>query len=73
MATAQTFTWIHGTFEGPAMSDATIGGVLGMALGFIAGVWLVLRREGKWAGTALTCLGIGALFMVGCLGFVAFS
>jgi len=33
----------------------------------------VLRQNGHWGGTAVTSLVIGALFMIGCLGFVAFS
>jgi len=48
-------------------------GIAGLALGFGAGVWLVLRQNGHWGGTAVTSLVIGALFMIGCLGFVAFS
>ncbi|MBS0548589.1 MAG: hypothetical protein JSR24_12615 [Proteobacteria bacterium] len=48
-------------------------GLAGLAAGFVAGVWLVLRQNGHWGGTAVTGLTVGALFMIGCLGFVAFS
>lgn len=74
MATAETFTLVHGRFEGAAaMGGATIGGVAGLALGLVGGIWLVLRNNGHRGGTAVTCLTVGALFMIGCLGFVAFS
>jgi hypothetical protein len=55
------------------MAGAEMGGTLGLLLGFIAGAWLVLRDEGRWAGSALTWLWVGALLLIGCLGFVAFS
>jgi hypothetical protein len=74
MAGAQIFTWLYGTFEGAAaMGGATIGGVAGLVLGIGVSLWLVLRREGKWAGAAVAWLWVGAFFMIGCLGFVAFS
>jgi hypothetical protein len=74
MAGAQILTWIYGNFEGSAaMGGAKLGGVAGLPLGFGGGIWLVLRKEGRWAGTALTWLWVGAFLILLCLGFVAFS
>lgn len=74
MAGAQLFTLIYGSFEGAAaMGGATLGGAAGLLLGVGVSLWLVLRHEGKWAGTAVAWLWVGALCMIGCLGFVAFS
>jgi hypothetical protein len=74
MAGAQILTWLYGTFEGSAaMGGAALGGFAGLPLGVGGGIWLVLRREGRWAGTAVTWLWVGAFFVIGCLGFVAFS
>ena len=55
------------------MAGAQTGGIAGLLLGTIAGIWLVLRDEGRWAGTALTALWVVVLLLTGCLGFVAFS
>ena len=55
------------------LGGATIGAVTGLVLGIGVSLWLILRQEGKWAGTAVAWLWVGALFMIGCLGFVAFS
>ncbi len=56
-----------------AMAGAELAGSASLWLGFIGGVWLVLRDEGRWAGSALTWLWVGAFLIIGCLGFVAFS
>ena len=56
-----------------AMSGAELGGTAGLLLGGFAGIWLVFRDEGRWAGSALTGLWVCALLLAGCLGFVAFS
>jgi len=56
-----------------AMAGAEIGGMVGLLLGAIAGLWLVFRDEGRWAGSALTWLWVAAFLIIGCLGFVAFS
>ena len=70
MAGAQASRLLFGT------ENVTIGGeagIAGLVLGCAGGLWLVLRKNGHWGGTAVTSLVIGALFMIGCLGFVAFS
>ena len=59
--------------EAAAISGAELGGTAGLLLGAIAGIWLVFREKGRWAGSALTWLWVCALLLVGCLGFVAFS
>jgi hypothetical protein len=74
MITAQVLSHTPGTHGGwTIMAGAELGGVAGLLLGAIAGIWLVFRDGGRWAGSALTWLWVGALFLVGCLGFVAFS
>ncbi len=75
MLTAQALLHIAPGVAGgwSTMAGAEMGGMLGLLLGFLAGVWLVLRDEGRWAGSALTWLWVGALLLIGCLGFVAFS
>ncbi len=74
MAGAQIFTWIYGSFEGSAaMGGGMIGGVTGVAVGFISGIWQVLRNDAKHAGAAVAWLGVGVLIMALCLGYVAFS
>ena len=62
---------VHGDWT--TMAGAELGGMAGLLLGAIAGIWLVLRDEGRRAGTALTALWVVVLLLVGCLGFVAFS
>ena len=59
--------------EAAALSGAQFGGMAGLIAGAIAGLWLIFRDEGRWAGTALTWLWVGALLLIGCLGFVALS
>jgi hypothetical protein len=75
MATAQVF--LHTAPASHAgwttMAGAEMGGSMGLLLGFLGGAWVVLRDEGRWAGSALTWLWVGALLIIGCLGFVAFS
>ena len=74
MAGAQIFTWIYGSFEGSAaMGGGMIGAVTGVAVGFIGGIWAVLRDDAKHAGAAVAWLGVGVLIMALCLGYVAFS
>ena len=70
MTAAQASRLLFGT-ENVAIGGEA--GIAGLALGFAGGLWLVLRKNGHWGGTAVTSLVIGALFMVGCLGFVALS
>jgi hypothetical protein len=55
----------------PQLGDqaALIGGLLG----FVAGLWLTLRRDGEWGGRAVATLTGTAVMMVVCLGYVAFS
>ena len=55
------------------MAGAEMGGMAGLLLGATAGIWLVLRDEGRRAGSALTALWVVVLLLLGCLGFVAFS
>ena len=75
MATAQIFSHIatESRVGASAMAGGELGGAIGLLLGAIAGIWLVFRAEGRWAGTALTSLCVCALLLIGCLGFVAFS
>ena len=75
MATAQILSHTPASAHGgwTIMAGAEMGGSAGLLLGFIGGVWLVLRENGHWAGSALTWLWVAALLLIGCLGFVAFS
>ncbi len=74
MAFAAIFTEIYGPLESSAaMSGGMIGSVTGVAVGFIAGIWAVLRDDAKHAGAAVAWLGVGVLIMALCLGYVAFS
>jgi hypothetical protein len=75
MMAAQLFVHTPASFHGgwTTMAGAEIGGAAGLFGGAMAGTWLVLRDNGRWAGTALTWLWVGALLLIGCLGFVAFS
>lgn len=52
---------------------AWIGGLVGLVTGFGGGVWLVLRRDGRWAGSAVVGLWAVAVLIAVCLGFVALS
>ena len=75
MVTAQVLSHTPASAHGgwTTLAGAEVGGVTGLILGFLGGVWLVLRDDGRWAGSALTWLWVGALLLIGCLGFVAFS
>ena len=74
MAAATLFTRIYGGVEGAAaMGGGMIGGALGVLAGFGGGLWLVLRKDGHWGGTAVTWLTVGAVLMLVCLAYVAFS
>ena len=75
MITAQVLSHTPASAHGgwTTMAGAELGGMAGLLLGAIAGIWLVFRDEGRWAGSALTWLWVCALLLVGCLGFVAFS
>ena len=74
MAFAASATFLYGGFEGAAaMGGGMIGGALGVLAGFGGGLWLVLRKGGHWGGTAVTWLTLGAIVMLVCLGYVAFS
>jgi len=74
MIAAQILSHTPGAHGGwTIMAGAELGGMAGLLLGAIAGIWLVFRDEGRWAGSALTGLWVCALLLVGCLGFVAFS
>ena len=55
----------------PRLGDqaALVGGLAG----FAAGLWLTLRRDGQWGGTAVVALTGLAIMMVISLGYVAFS
>ena len=57
----------------PAARMRAIGGVVGLVAGFAGGVGLVLWQDGRWAGNAVAWLGAGALLMLICLPYVAFS
>jgi hypothetical protein len=59
-----------GTFE-PRLGDhaAIVGGVIGCA----GGLWLVLRRDGQWGGSAVVGLTLTAVILLICLAWVAFS
>jgi hypothetical protein len=41
--------------------------------GFVGGLWLTLRRDGQWGGSAVVALTGVAIMMVISLGYVAFS
>ena len=74
MIAAQILSHTPGTHGGwTTMAGAELGATAGLLLGAIAGIWLVFRDDGRWAGSALTWLWVCALLLVGCLGFVAFS
>jgi hypothetical protein len=74
MIAAQALSHMPGAHGGwTTMTGAELGGTAGLLLGAIAGIWLVFRDEGRWAGSALTWLWVCALVLIGCLGFVAFS
>jgi hypothetical protein len=74
MVTAQYLTHSAGNHGGwTTMAGAEMGAMAGLLLGFIAGAWLVLRDDGRRAGSALTWLWVAAFLLIGCLGFVAFS
>ena len=55
----------------PRLGDqaALAGGVAG----FAGGLWLVLRRDAQWGGSAVVALTGLAIMMVISLGYVAFS
>ena len=55
----------------PRLGDraALVGGLAG----FAGGLWLTLRRDGQWGGSAVVALTSVALMMVISLGYVAFS
>jgi hypothetical protein len=55
----------------PRLGDqaALVGGLAG----FVAGLWLTLRRDGQWGGSAVVALTVVAVLMVVSLGYVAFS
>lgn len=74
MIAAQVLSHTSGPHGGwSILAGAELGGFAGLLLGAIAGIWLVFRDEGRWAGSALTWLWVCALLLVGCLGFVALS
>ena len=74
MITAQVLSHNPGTHGGwTTMAGAELDAMAGLLIGAIAGIWLVFRNEGRWAGSALAWLWVCALLLVGCLGFVAFS
>lgn len=74
MTFAAGATFLYGGFEGAAaMGGGVIGGALGVCAGFAGGIWLVLRKGGYWGGTAVSWLTVGALLMLVCLAYVAFS
>ena len=55
----------------PRLGDraALVGGLAG----FAGGLWLTLRRDGQWGGSAVVALTGVAMVMIFCLGYVAFS
>ncbi len=74
MGLAALFAQLYGKFAGAAaMSGGEIGAGLGLVLGFAAGIWLVLRNDGRHAGVALAFMWVGVLMIGGCLAFVAFT
>lgn len=74
MAGAYIFTEIYGAFEGAAaMGGFAIGSAAGAVLGFAAGMWLMLRKDGERAGTAAACLTGGGALTVLCFVYIAFS
>jgi hypothetical protein len=74
MAFAAGATFLYGGFEGAAaMGGGVMGGALGVLAGFGAGLWLVLRKDGHWGGTAVAWLTAGAILMLVCFAYVAFS
>lgn len=52
---------------------AAVGGLVGLGAGFGGGIWLVLRRNSRWAGSAVVGLWAVAILIALCLGFVALS
>jgi len=65
---------VYGSFEGAAaMSGGTLGAFLGAVLGLVLALWAILRRGGAAAGKATAILTGGALVVVACFGFIAFS
>lgn len=52
---------------------AMVGGLAGLGAGFGGGVWLVLRRNARWAGSAVVGLWAVAVLIAVCLAFVALS
>lgn len=74
MGAAALATLVSSGFEGAAaMGGGMIGGAVGVLAGFGGGLWLVLRKNAHWGGTAVTWLTAGAIVMLVCLGYVAFS
>jgi hypothetical protein len=59
-----------GYFE-PQLGDQAA--IAGGAIGFVGGLWLVLRRDGQSGGSAVVGLTFTAVVMVIGLGYVAFS
>jgi hypothetical protein len=55
----------------PRLGDwaALVGGLAG----FVGGLWLTLRRDGQWGGSAVVALTATAIMMIFALGYVAFS
>jgi hypothetical protein len=56
--------------------DAPLGdqaALVGGLAGFVAGLWLTLRKDGQWGGSAVVALTSIAIMMVISLGYVAFS
>jgi len=59
-----------GTLE-PRLGDQAA--LAGAALGLVGSLWLVLRRDGQWGGSAVVGLtGVAVMTMIS-LGYVAFS
>ena len=59
-----------GYLDAPRGDQAALVG--GLA-GFVAGLWLMLRKDGQWGGSAVVALTGIAIMMVISLGYVAFS
>jgi hypothetical protein len=65
---------LYGNFEGmAAMGGAELGGLAGAALGLGLGLWLVLRKNGESAGSAVAGLTGAAVMILFCVAFVAFA